>query len=68
MRQEEKASGITREETKLDQALEEIIDKKLLVDEKSSEAKMIEHVIRISFVYMENSSSTAACASLSNLP
>ena len=35
MRQEEKASGITCEETKLDQALEEIIDKKL-VDEKSS--------------------------------
>ena len=67
MWQEEKASGITREETKLDQALEEIIDKKL-VDEKSSEAKMIEHVIRISFAYMGNSSSTAACASLSNLP
>ena len=67
MRQEEKASGITREETKLDQALEEIIDKKL-VDEKSSEVKMIEHVIRISFVYMGKSSSTAACASLSNLP
>ena len=67
MRQEEKASGITCEETKLDQALEEIIDKKL-VDEKSSEVKMIEHVIRISFVYMGKSSSTAACASLSNLP
>ena len=29
---------------------------------------MIEHVIRISFVYMGNSSSTVACASLSNLP
>ena len=67
MRQEENASGITCEETKLDQALEEIIDKKL-VHEKSSEAKMIEHVIRISFVYMGNSSSTAACASLSSLP
>ena len=67
MRQEEKASGITSEETKLDKALEEIIDKKL-VDEKSSEAKMIEYVIRFFFVYMGNSSSTAACASLSNLP
>ena len=67
MRHEEKASGITREKNKLDQALEEIIDKKL-VNEKSSEAKMIEHVIRISFIYMGNSSSTAACASPSNLP
>ena len=38
MRQEEKASGITRGETKLDEALEEIIGKKL-VHEKSSEQR-----------------------------
>ena len=36
MRQEEKAPGITREETELDQALEEIIDKEKLANEKSS--------------------------------
>ena len=38
MRQEEKASGITRGQTKLDEALEEIIGKKL-VHEKSSEQR-----------------------------
>ena len=36
MRQEEKAPGITREETELDQTLEEIIDKEKLANEKSS--------------------------------
>ena len=54
MRQEKNASGITCEETKLDQALAEIIDKEKLADENSSEAKMIEHFIRISFLYMGN--------------
>ena len=39
IRQEKNASGITCEETELDQALEEIIDKEKLADEKSSEAK-----------------------------
>lgn len=39
IRQEENASGIACEETELDQALEEIIDKEKLADEKSSEAK-----------------------------
>ena len=39
MRQEENASGIDCEETELDQAIEEIIDKEKLADEKSSEAK-----------------------------
>ena len=39
IRQEENASGIDCEETELDQALEEIIDKEKLADEKSSEAK-----------------------------
>ena len=39
MRQEENASGINCEETELDQAIEEIIDKEKLADEKSSEAK-----------------------------
>ena len=52
MRQEKNACGITCEETKLDQALEEIIDKEKLADENSSEAKMIEHFIRISFIYI----------------
>lgn len=36
---EENASGILCEESELDQALEEIIDKEKLADEKSSEAK-----------------------------
>ena len=36
---EENASGISCEESELDQALEEIIDKEKLADEKSSEAK-----------------------------
>ena len=39
MRQEQNASGTTREQTELDQALEEIIDKEKLADEKISEAK-----------------------------
>ena len=39
IRQEENASGIACEETELDQALEEIIDKEKLADEKCSEAK-----------------------------
>ena len=39
MRQEENASGIACEETELDRALEEIIDKEKLSNEKSSEAK-----------------------------
>ena len=39
MRQEENASGVTCEETELDRALEEVIDKKKLANEKSSEAK-----------------------------
>lgn len=39
IRQEENASGIACEETEVDQALEEIIDKEKLADEKSSEAK-----------------------------
>ena len=39
MRQEENATGITCEETELDQALEEILDKENLADEKSFEAK-----------------------------
>ena len=42
MRQEENASGIACEETELDQALEELIDKEKLADEKSSEAKKTE--------------------------
>lgn len=36
MRQEENAAGITYEETKLDQALEEITDKEKLAGEKGS--------------------------------
>ena len=39
IRKEENASGISCEESELDQALEEIIDKEKLADEKSSEAK-----------------------------
>ena len=39
MRQEENASGIACEETELDQALKEIIDKEKLANEKGSEAK-----------------------------
>ena len=39
MRQEENASGIACEETELDRALEEIIDKEKSSNEKSSEAK-----------------------------
>ncbi|CAH3141166.1 unnamed protein product, partial [Pocillopora meandrina] len=39
MRQEENASRIAWEETELDQALKEIIDKEKLVNEKGSEAK-----------------------------
>lgn len=39
MRQEENASGMACEETELDQALKEIIDKEKLADEKGSEAK-----------------------------
>ncbi|XP_044179772.1 capping protein inhibiting regulator of actin dynamics-like [Acropora millepora] len=39
IRKEENASGISCEETELDQALEEIIDKEKLADEKCSEAK-----------------------------
>ena len=39
IRQEENASGIACEETELDQALEEIIDKEKLAEEKGSEAK-----------------------------
>ena len=39
MSQEENASGIDCEETELDQAIEEIIDKEKLADEKSLEAK-----------------------------
>ena len=39
MRQEESACGITCEETELDQALEEIIDKEKLEEEKGSKAK-----------------------------
>ena len=39
IREEENASGISCEETELDQALEEIRDKKKLADEKWSEAK-----------------------------
>ena len=39
MRQEENASGIACEETELDQALKEIIDKEKLSNEKGSEAK-----------------------------
>ena len=42
MRQEENGSGIDCEETELDQAIEEIIDKEKLADEKSSEAKQNE--------------------------
>ena len=36
MRQEEKPPGIKRDETELDQALEEIIDKEKLANKKSS--------------------------------
>ena len=39
VREEENASGISCEESKLDQALEEIIDKAKLANEKCSEAK-----------------------------
>ena len=39
IREEENASGISCEETELDQALEEIIDKEKLANEKCSEAK-----------------------------
>ena len=39
MRQEENDSGIACEETELDQALKEIIDKEKLANEKGSEAK-----------------------------
>ena len=39
MRQEEKAPGITREETELDQALEEIIVKEKLANKKKLRAK-----------------------------
>ena len=39
IREEENASGISCEESELDQALEEIIDKEKLADEKSSKAK-----------------------------
>ena len=39
VREEENASGISCEESELDQALEEIIDKGKLADEKCSEAK-----------------------------
>lgn len=39
MRQEENACGIACEETELDQALEEIIEKEKLAEEKVSEAK-----------------------------
>ena len=45
MRQEENASGIACEETELDQALKEIIDKEMLTDEKGSEAKKKEKKI-----------------------
>ena len=39
MRQKENASGIACEETELNQAFEEIIDKEKLAEEKGSEAK-----------------------------
>lgn len=39
MRQEENAAGITYEETKLDQAVEEITDKEKLAWEKGSESQ-----------------------------
>lgn len=39
MRQEENACEIACEETELDQALEEIIDKEKMAEEKGSEAK-----------------------------
>ena len=45
MRQEENASGIACEETELDQALKEIIDKEKLAYEKGSEAKKKEKEI-----------------------
>ena len=37
--QEKNATGITCEETELNQALDEMIEKEKLADEKSSEAK-----------------------------
>ena len=45
MRQEENASGIACEETELDQALKEIIDKEKLANEKGSKAKKKEKEI-----------------------
>jgi len=39
VRKEENASGISCDESELDQALQEIIDKEKLADENSSEAK-----------------------------
>ena len=86
IRQEKNATGITCEETELNQALEEIIEKENLADERpprqrkkrkkeqleSNTGKALWNVygrgvkdilnnsiIRISFVYMGNSSSTA---------
>ena len=86
IRQEKNATGITCEETELNQALEEIIEKENLADEKAPrqrKKRKKEHlesntgkalwnvygrpvkdilnnsIIRISFVYMGNSSSTA---------
>ena len=43
MRQEENASGIACEETELDQALKEIIDKEKLANEKGSETLVNKH-------------------------
>ena len=40
MRQEENASGIACEETELDQALKEIIDKEKLADENTWKMKV----------------------------
>ena len=53
IREEENASGISCEESELDQPLEEIIDKEKLADEKCSEANIIYCIVDENGFYPE---------------